>query len=57
MISQREMLDIIATEAVEGPDWKHPVLPERREPDPDAPTVEYPLRLVRLKDGSYRWED
>lgn len=57
MISQQDMLNIIRTEAIEGPDWKHPLLPERREPDPNEPTMEYPLRLVRDKDGQYHWED
>ncbi len=57
MISQKDMLNIIATEAIEGPDWKHPVTPERNLDDSHEPKFKYGLRLVRCKDGTYRWED
>ena len=55
MISQREMLDIIRTEAIEGPEQGPP--PERREPDPDEPSFVYDLRLVKKADGTLEWRD
>ena len=50
MISQKEMLDIILTEALETV--------ERKEiKEKDEPSIEYNLRLVRNSDGSLEWVD
>lgn len=52
MISQKEMLDIIATEAVELPVRERQPLPEKAEA-----CVRYNLRLVRHEDGRLEWKD
>jgi len=53
MISQREMLDIIRTEALEPPE-PGPLQHREKESEPE---VQYDLRLVRRADGSLAWED
>lgn len=71
MISQKEMLDIIRTEAIEGQERirgtnRQGYLPPSRGEIPENPlrgdtspkvSVGYDLRLVRYEDGSLRWED
>lgn len=63
MISQKEMLGIIRTEAIEGGPTDHHFgqlcspEPERRTSKSEGPTVNYDLRLVRDKDGTLHWED
>jgi len=52
MISNLELLDIIATEAIEDE------IPTRREEaSPNTSQVNYPLRLVRYEDGRLEWKD
>jgi len=53
MISQKVMLDIILTEALEEP-FSRPV---ERDGNGKELTINYPLRVVRGKDGSLHWED
>lgn len=57
MNSSEDILGMIATEAIEG-DFRHPNMPERdpRKKD-EGPTISMPLRLVREKDGTLKWED
>lgn len=66
MISHRDMLNIIATEALEGGDPRHYADERnyRQETRRISPTresndfsVHYGLRVVREKDGSLKWED
>ena len=57
MTSQKELLNLVATEAVEG-DFRHP---ERREPvqpqGPQPKPIQYGLRVVRKADGTVAWQD
>ena len=54
MISQKEMLDIIATEAVEN--WT-PLAERIGKTSDECPPIPYRLRVVREKDGTLHWED
>lgn len=55
------MLDIIATEAIEGTYGAQEPMANGYQrpcrPDPDEPTVKYDLRVVREKNGTLRWVD
>jgi hypothetical protein len=69
MISQKEMLDIICTEAIEGPEGirgtnRQGYLPPSRGEIPENPNRKdtsksfyYDLRLVRYYDGRLEWVD
>ena len=63
MISQRVMLDIIATEAIEGvaesrleEGITHRYEHHQRVND-ESPTMPYDLQLVKHPDGRYEWID
>ncbi|MDE2103444.1 MAG: hypothetical protein KGL39_39750 [Patescibacteria group bacterium] len=55
MISQKEMLGIIATEAIESDSEQNPN--GIRLDSPEKASIKYSLRLVREKDGALRWDD
>lgn len=64
MNSSKDILDMIATEAVEGSHvhvfgvgMVQTSPPPERPAKDDGPTVKMSLRLVREKDGSLKWED
>ena len=52
MISQKDMLNIICTEAIEA-EPRQLVTKEESE----LPTINYDLRLVRKEDGTLEWRD
>lgn len=55
MISQKEMLNIIATEAIEEKQRNFNYT-DNKEKFPFV-IIDYDLRLVKEKDGSFHWED
>lgn len=54
MISQKELLDMIAIEAIENSAQPQP---HEVSPGGAVPSMGYDLRLVREADGTLRWED
>ncbi len=52
MISIDSLLDMIATEAITGPEGQEYSI-ERRESN--LPPINYPLQLIEKADGSYEW--
>ncbi len=50
------MLDIIATEAIEGPNVRPEADLKPVQAD-SAPSVQYDLRLVKHPDGRLEWRD
>ena len=64
MHTRRDLLNMVATEAIEGGDPRHyfdelnrpASIPRHRLKCP-GPEVKYDLRLVRDKDGALKWED
>ena len=54
MIGQKEMLDIILTEAIEN---SHQKIPMEYIDDKKEIKVKYDLRVVKMPDGSLKWED
>ena len=64
MLSQDELLGIIATEALEGPASREKYIPHHpiktrslNDSSPNPLSFEYNLRLVRYDDGRLEWEE
>jgi hypothetical protein len=60
MISMDNLLNMVATEAIEGWVDEHgrAIIPERREPTPEEKRlkpIRYDLELIEQPNGSYKW--
>lgn len=55
MISQKDMLDIILTEAIEMQS-ERVLLDGNKTTDPDL-VIQYDLRVVQKEDGTFEWRD